>query len=199
MFFFTDIKPIYLTDALTSQPGQLPAGVKVDYDEASNTHAFTFTETAGKLGFPASSVFKYCDYFPEEFSVLLTFKSQSYSEETLITLLPMRGNGNTKFGVALNKGNLRILFQEEMGDNKQKYIDFHHNALLDGSWHTVIVSVVGNKVTFSLDCNGSKKTKTMKNYPAMMNVRDDFIHIGNGNRGKRGLFTVVFPFYFVCN
>ena len=136
-------------------------------------------------------MFPYCSYFPEEFSLLITFKvgpRTSKRDECLLALIPM-GTTDIRLGVRLYKGKLHVDYKDRL-TNRRKVTEFKQMRIFDRSWHTVIITVSADRVTLRMDC-GKRRTKRLKRiFPALINIQVDNFHIGNYNREKRGLFTV---------
>ena len=70
------------------------------------------------FSFPASEIFTRCDFFPEEFSVLLTFKvgaraAAGKTDECLFALIPS-GTAKVKVAVRLYRGRLQVDYMERL-------------------------------------------------------------------------------------
>lgn len=187
----TDLKPLYLLHMVTkSTEGQLPHGVEILYDDDASTHAYRFTERASSLGFPAAVFFKNCDYFPEEFSILVTFKvgpKTSRNDECLFSMIPT-GTTDIKVGVRLYKGRLQVDYYDRT-TKRRRVTQFRQRKLFDKDWHTLAISITGNRVVLRTDC-GKRKTKRLRRaFPSFLSTRGASIHVGNCNQ-NRGIFSV---------
>ncbi|ELU02095.1 hypothetical protein CAPTEDRAFT_42858, partial [Capitella teleta] len=180
-----ELEPVSLLARLAPSFYGLPRGVNVIYDATHYAHAYSFTTRAAGLHFLASDIVKFCNYFPEEFSLLITLKtSNTTSEQCIMTLMP-RASTEVKIGVTMSLNVIRVTYASE----KVISVDFDDmDAVFDGQWHSLVVSVTGDTVSVRVDCRHSVSRRLRRHFPAFVDAGNDEIHIGNCN-GERGLFT----------
>jgi len=96
------------------------------------------------LSMPISNVFKY--YFPDEYSISITFRPIHYSDIYLLALYD--GRGQLQFGIRLKSGYLTF----ETSDNHQQHsVDFNVQISLN-KWHSVTFSLQAKQITMYWDC-----------------------------------------------
>ena len=167
---------------------RLPAGLELIYDTTASMHAYHFTERAQTLSFPATQLLPHCSIFPEEFSVLVTFRAGARTasrDETLVALMSP-ATTHARFGLRLYKGRLHVDYVDRR-TRRRKVSEFKHGKITDRGWHTVIVAISADRVSVQTDCGKRRSKKLLRAFPAMIDVRHDRIHIGNANTGR---FTV---------
>lgn len=199
-FFISDLKPIYLLNIIAPDRFRLPPGVEISYDEKVNLHAYKFSPRASNLNFPSGLVFRYCEYFPEEFSILITMNAGSdviSEEETIFSVIPLN-DLKPKLGLELSKGKLRYFHIDRL-TKKVQTVEYKLAKIFDGDWHTIIVSITGSNVNVKVDCGKNRMRKIRRAFPSFLSVRDTNIHIGNAKR-KKTLFRVRFVlFLYIFN
>ena len=165
--------------------------MEIVYDEQYSVHAYHFTRRATTLNFPAATMLQYCGYFPEEFSVLATLRvsRQTVSkEEVLLALIPP-GSTDMKLAVRLHRGKLCVDYVDKQSGKKRVTV-FRKMRLFDQNWHTLILTVAGERISLKIDCGKRRTEKLRRTFPALLEAQGDNVHIANSNRGKRGRFTV---------
>lgn len=83
--FCSDLRPLHLLRYLVPDRNRLPPGVEIAYDQHANVHAFRFVPPnhTDRFSFAAARLLRQhgtrtsCHFFPEEFSLLITFKMSS--------------------------------------------------------------------------------------------------------------------------
>ena len=191
-FLSTDLRPIYLIDLTTKSERGLPPGVEIVYDEESSVHAYRFTKRAEYLRLQATQALPHCHFFPEEFSILLTFKltmSPIDREECVFTLTSL---GSKYSKMALKFQNYKLVFgysDRKTPSKEAKRLEFKSRTLFDGEWHTIILSIAGTSATLTSDCGQPRIKPIERIFPAFLDTSDSDIFIGNCN-GRSGLFKV---------
>jgi len=82
---YSDLRPLHLLQYLVPDRNHLPPGVEIAYDQHAGVHAFRFLSSTipplipDRFSFHAARLLvtgtgNSCHYFPEEFSLLFTFK-----------------------------------------------------------------------------------------------------------------------------
>ena len=190
---FSDLKPLYFLQHIAPERYELPAGVEIVYDEEYSTHAYHFTSRAATLSFPAAAILKYCAYFPEEYSLLVTLKVSKQTanrDETLFAVIPV-GSTKVKMGLRLYRSKLYLDYSDPLR-RRRKTAVFNQLRIFDQKWHTFVMSITADRISLRTDC-GKKRTKRLvRTFPSMLSMEEDHIHIGNRKRGRKGYYTVSF-------
>lgn len=97
---------------------------------------------------PTSKVFKY--FFPDEYSITVTFKPVQYSDIYLLALY--NGADQLQFGIRLKSGYLTFELADNTPNRHQLYsLDFNVQISLN-RWHSVTFSLRAKQVTMYWDC-----------------------------------------------
>ena len=189
---FVDIQPHHLLQHLVPSLDNIPAGIQIEFDEHSNKHAFTFTHHASGLGFSTKTIYVHCDFFSEELSLLVSFKTlpTSTNEETLFAVKSPVDDAMT-FGVTLHNGLelIRIRYSDGYSKTTQT-ADFRDEALFDGEWHSVVIVYNRDRIALLVDCSEQHFSQISRTFPTHVNIADHRFYIGNDGRRKRGIFSV---------
>ena len=183
--------PLYLLNYAIPDRYSLPAGVEIVYDQQHRVHSYHFTPDVTSLAFPSSSIFKFCRYFPEEFSVLATLKvgERAASRRECLLSLIQRGSRSLIVGLRLDRGRIHFDYRDRL-TGRRRVTEFVPDDLFDGKWHTIIVVVTGYKISLTLDCGRPQRTRLKRLFPALIDTINTNIHIGECNTGPKGVFTV---------
>ncbi|KAL4594121.1 hypothetical protein GN956_G26171 [Arapaima gigas] len=103
------------------------------------------------LSFPASQLFVNCDFFPAEFSFVVTLKVSDVGakrSEYILSLVE-QASDQLLLGLRLAPEKLQLLVLSPTG---QRRITFQDVRLADGRWHTLAVAVTGHHATLTVDC-----------------------------------------------
>ena len=183
--------PLHLLRYAIPDNHHMPAGVEIVYDNQHDVHGYRFTADMTSLHFPSATIFKYCQFFPEEFSVLVTLRAGETTRtgQECIFALIQRGRQKIITGLRLHKG--RIQFDYEDRFTRQKRLtEFHAKDVFDGEWHTLVFVVTGSTISLRVDCGQPERKRLKRIFPALINTKDTNIHIGERNSGSKGVFTV---------
>ena len=187
-----ELKPLSLLQYLVPDRNRLPPGIEIVYDEAGGVHAFRFQPEVQAYSFPAASLFTQCDFFPEEFSVLMTLKmskATSRSNECIFALIAT-GTTRVKVGVQLRKGRLQVDYVERSG-KRRRMTEFKSVRVFDDmAWHSIVLVVTSDRIGLRVDCGKRKYRRLRRRFPSLINAKEDNLHIANCNSLKRGVFTV---------
>lgn len=174
---------MYLINHAIPNRYDLPRGVSIVYDEEHSLHTYRLTEHAGNLNFPASDLFTRCTYWPEEYSVLATFRlspdsdTPTWENGYLFSLIP-KDKVHLKLGIGLSRDRVTIFYSDYKIQPGKKSISFDRK-LYDDKWHTIIVTVSGNIVGLRVDCGKTETQVFQRTFPAFLDTTNDNIHIGN--------------------
>jgi hypothetical protein len=188
---FPDLMPLYLLRYAIPDRHHMPAGVEIVYDNQHDVHGYRFTADMTSLHFPSSSIFKYCNFFPEEFSILVTLKvdDRTRARQECIFALIQRGRHKIITGLRLYKGRLQFDYEDRLTRHR-RVTDFHNKDVFDGRWHTLVFVVTGNSITLRVDCGKPERKRLKRMFPALISTKDTNIHVGECNSGTKGTFTV---------
>ena len=189
---FSELTPLSLLDFYIPDHSHLPAGVEIIYDKAGDIHAYRFQPGVQMYRFPAARLFVHCRFFPEEFSLLFTFKTDRKSLQTdqcIVALMPESSRSKVKVGIRLRRGRIGVDFTESSG-KRRILTEFRSPHLFDQRWHTVVLSVTADRVGLRVDCGKRKFRRLRRSFPSLIDTTDDNIHLGNCNSVRRGQYTV---------
>ena len=153
------------------------------YDEEHTLHTYQLSERAGNLNFEASDLFTRCNYWPEEYSILATFKlspdsaTPSWENGYLFSLIPQT-SVHLKLGISLSREKVTIFYSDYKIQPGKKSISFD-SKLYDDKWHTIIVTVAGNQLGLRVDCGKTVTKPFERTFPAFLDTTGDNIHVGN--------------------
>lgn len=177
----TDLRPIYLLQHAIPDRLDLPRGVSVIYEQEHGIHAYSMAEHAGNLRFSASKVFKWCPFFPEEYSILATFKlskdAPEWAEEYLLSLIPETGI-DIKLGLRISKKKLTLDYSDPGLTAVKTSVSFKLD-LYDGKWHTLVLGIAGNVAVLRVDCDQARTKPFPRSFPSFLDTTADNLHIGN--------------------
>ncbi|XP_041120590.1 thrombospondin-type laminin G domain and EAR repeat-containing protein [Polyodon spathula] len=181
----TDLLPLdFLTKVLPAN-GVAPGGIRMVQDQGAR--GFHLSTSQGSPSFPASHLFINCDYFPEEFSIVVTMKASriaSKKNEYIFTVVEEDSN-KLLLGLRYSQDKLHFLFWN-YGD--RDHITFRSVKLADNQWHTLILAVSGVYASLTVDCGIPVDLVLRRPFPAHLNTKGSRFHIGNRRRLK-GLFS----------
>uniref|UniRef100_A0A3P8ZWV3 Thrombospondin-like N-terminal domain-containing protein n=1 Tax=Esox lucius TaxID=8010 RepID=A0A3P8ZWV3_ESOLU len=138
------------------------------------------------LSFSASQLFTNCDYFPSEFSIVVTLKTPRLSNkrnEYILSLVEEESD-RLLIGLRVSQERLHFLFQGPMG---RKCITFRAVQLADNHWHTLVLAITGRYATLTVDC-GRALEVCEQPFPSDLCTLNSRFYIGSRRRWK-GLFS----------
>ncbi|XP_054983195.1 thrombospondin-type laminin G domain and EAR repeat-containing protein [Sorex araneus] len=143
------------------------------------------------LSFPAVRIFSRCDFFPEEFSIVVTLKVPSLppkKNEYLMTVLSEERD-TLLLGLRYSPTQLHFLFMsEDSAGTWQTRVSFRSAALTDSQWHTLVLAVSAGSFSLAADCGPPLDIAADVPFPAALSVRGARFFVGSRRRTK-GLFT----------
>jgi len=171
--FFASGKPVARLCTDTSPVDILATSLTSTWKKARGVEVVTIDDRRGYrfdlkdrlLSMDANSLMKNCQFFPSEFSLTITFWKKEYRNENeyLLTLLApdrrsiliaVRIQRSTLYfdfvstNHSSNTTNRNLNSYSFKPDKKLKMT----SSIVGGKWHTVIIVVAGNYVSFTLDC-----------------------------------------------
>ncbi|MGH0117546.1 UNVERIFIED_CONTAM: hypothetical protein FKN15_038066 [Acipenser sinensis] len=165
--------------------GVAPSGIRMVQDQGAR--GFHLSTSQGSPSFPASHLFINCDYFPEEFSIVVTMKASriaSKKNEYIFTVVEEDSN-KLLLGLRYSQDKLHFLFWNY---GNRDHITFRSVKLADNRWHTLILAVSGVYASVTVDCGIPVDLVLRRPFPAHLNTKGSRFHIGNRRRLK-GLFS----------
>ncbi|XP_034550291.1 thrombospondin-type laminin G domain and EAR repeat-containing protein-like isoform X2 [Notolabrus celidotus] len=141
------------------------------------------------LSFPASQIFTNCDYFPSEFSLVVTIKTLSLKQkrnEYLFSVVDEESD-SLVLGLRVSENSLHLLLRHP-GAGGQSRITFKDVGLDDNRWHMLVVAVTGPYATLTIDCGLPLELKQVQSFPSTLSTRGSRFFIGS-RRKMRGRFS----------
>ncbi|KAI5614969.1 thrombospondin-type laminin G domain and EAR repeat-containing protein, partial [Silurus asotus] len=133
------------------------------------------------LSFPSSQIFTNCNFFPAEFSIVVTLKIPILNptkDEYIFTLL----NGDSdELLVGLRLTHDKVHFLRRI-DGKAERVTFRQVNVADGRWHTMVLALSGHYATLTLDCNVPVEMQLEKPFPEQMYTGGSTFFIGSRKR-----------------
>ncbi|RXM28975.1 Thrombospondin-type laminin G domain and EAR repeat-containing protein [Acipenser ruthenus] len=182
---FADLLPLDFLAKVLPANGVSPSGIRMVQDQGAR--GFHLSTSQGSPSFPASHLFINCDYFPEEFSIVVTMKASriaSKKNEYIFTVVEKDSN-NLLLGLRYSQDKLHFLFWNY---GNRDHITFRSVKLADNRWHTLILAVSGVYASLTVDCGIPVDLVLRRPFPAHLNTKGSRFHIGNWRRLK-GLFS----------
>ncbi|KAJ0005962.1 hypothetical protein NQD34_015856 [Periophthalmus magnuspinnatus] len=146
------------------------------------------------LSFPATQVFTNCEHFPEEFSLVVTFKLQwlrPKRNEWLLSLLDEGSEGSggrLLLGLRVSRDQLHFLFPEG-GTGHRRRVTFKEVALDNAHWHTLSLAVTGHYFSLTVDCGLPLEIKQSQPFPSALNTRGAHFYVGSDGRQRGDVFS----------
>uniref|UniRef100_A0A668A9E3 Thrombospondin type laminin G domain and EAR repeats n=1 Tax=Myripristis murdjan TaxID=586833 RepID=A0A668A9E3_9TELE len=172
-----DLLPLDLLARVLPRPGQ----VRIVQSRGSRGLRLAGASTTA-LSFPASQIFTNCDFFPEEFSLVATVKTEyilSLVEEAADRLL---------LGLRVSEDRLDFLVTPP-GAGRRSRLSFRDVRLADGGWHTLTLAVSGPHATLTVDCGIAVETVAAAAFPGALSTRGCSFFIGSRRKRRRGRFS----------
>ncbi|XP_074860571.1 thrombospondin-type laminin G domain and EAR repeat-containing protein [Carettochelys insculpta] len=160
--------------------------------QVQGARGFQFSASAHRaLSFPTSQLFLYCDFFPEEFSIIITLRVLSVPPkraEYLFTVM-RQGSAGVLVGVRYSPDTLHFLFWSAgLSSGWQTQVAFQGISLADSQWHTLVLAVSGHHFSLTVDCRARIDAEADAPFPASLAVGGATFYVGSRRRWK-GLFT----------
>ncbi|XP_046700567.1 thrombospondin-type laminin G domain and EAR repeat-containing protein isoform X3 [Silurus meridionalis] len=133
------------------------------------------------LSFPSSQIFTNCNFFPAEFSIVVTLKIPKLNptkDEYIFTLL----NGDSdELLVGLRLAHDKVHFLRRI-DGKAERVTFRQVNVADGRWHTMVLALSGHYAALTLDCDVPVEMQLEKPFPEQMYTGGSTFFIGSRRR-----------------
>jgi hypothetical protein len=144
----------------------------------------------GGFAVEAKKFLKFCDYFPEEFSVLLVIRiPPAISDDHCLLTLTSRTSKKSKFSVILTSTRLlRVTFTDADEIHTAEFAKVEE--VLGEQWHSLVVNLAGQSVSLRVDCGSVSVQHLQRRFPAFINARNDDILVGSCNHDTNDKFSV---------
>ncbi|XP_052004952.1 thrombospondin-type laminin G domain and EAR repeat-containing protein-like [Xyrauchen texanus] len=145
----TDLLPLDLVSRVLPADWKAQNGIRMV--QSRGARGFQFSGSPQLFSFPASQLFINCNFFPAEFSIIVTLKIPKMAPEKseyIFTLLE-EDSDELLLGLRLSQNKLHIL---QRGQGSRKRITFKAIGLADNRWHTVVLAVTGHYTSLTVDC-----------------------------------------------
>ncbi|KAI8487818.1 hypothetical protein Bbelb_345560 [Branchiostoma belcheri] len=182
------LQPIDLLARALEYQRYLPSGTDITIDRAHRIHAISFSPDTGTLqgvNFPSNRVFLNCEYFPEEFSILVTLKARlnMKGNQYILSLVQERVH-NIRLAIRITRFKVFFDYSSSGGHVVKKSSPSFATEIADGEWHTFVITVTGNDVGLTVDCRPPYFTYLDRTFPAYLDTTGTKFHIGNKRRRK---------------
>ncbi|KAG7466965.1 hypothetical protein MATL_G00148250 [Megalops atlanticus] len=139
------------------------------------------------LSFPAAQIFINCDFFPEEFSIVVTLKVSRVArgKNEYVFALVQEDTDRLLIGLRFSQEKLHFLF---LGPGGLDRITFQCVQLADNRWHTLVLAMSGHYATLTVDCGTPLDLVHERPFPAAFNTKGSRVYVGSRRRWK-GLFS----------
>ncbi|XP_039673281.1 thrombospondin-type laminin G domain and EAR repeat-containing protein-like [Perca fluviatilis] len=179
----TDLLPLDLLSRALPRPGQAPPPqVQMVQSKGSRGLRLAGAE-ASVLSFPASQIFSNCDYFPAEFSLVVTMKIPRLRQKRneFIFSVVEEGSDSLLLGLRVSKNYLHFLVTPP-GVGGRSRLSFKDVGLDDNRWHTVVLAISGPYATLTIDCGLPLELKQVQSFPGTLSTRGSRFFIGSRRR-----------------
>ncbi|KAF5891519.1 thrombospondin-type laminin G domain and EAR repeat-containing protein-like, partial [Clarias magur] len=139
------------------------------------------------LSFPSSQIFTNCNFFPAEFSIVVTLKIPKLTpnkDEYIFTLLD---GDSDELLVGLRLAYDKVHFLRQI-DGMTERVTFRQVDIADGRWHTMVLALSGHYAILTLDCGVPVELQLEKPFPEQMDTGGSTFFIGSRKRWS-GLFS----------
>ncbi|KAL7988100.1 hypothetical protein Chor_007019 [Crotalus horridus] len=125
-------------------------------------------------------------HFPVDFSILATMRALKGSQSFLFSLYDERGV--QQLGVEIGRSPV-FLYEDQLGfPVPEDYPHFHRVNLADGKWHRIALSVKGESVSLSIDCEDAIMLPLKRNKQPVVSI--DGVTLLGARRPDEDIFEV---------
>ncbi|XP_051564788.1 thrombospondin-type laminin G domain and EAR repeat-containing protein-like [Myxocyprinus asiaticus] len=145
----TDLLPLDLLSRGLPAAGKAQDGIRMV--QSRGVRGFQFSGSPQLFSFPASQLFINCNFFPAEFSIIVTLKiPQMAPEKSEYIFSLLEGDSDELLlGLRLSQNKLHFL---QKGQGSRKRITFKAVSLADNRWHTLVLAVTEQYTILTVDC-----------------------------------------------
>ncbi|CAL1581616.1 unnamed protein product [Knipowitschia caucasica] len=146
---------------------------------------------AAGLSFPAALLFSFCEFFPQEFSIVTTFKQQPLRDKRAQWLLSLQEEApgdRLLMGLRVSRGRLHFLFlQPDFG--RRRRVTFREVVLDDARWHTLSLAVTGHYFSLTVDCTLLLHIKQSQPFPSALSTAGARFHVASRGQQREASFS----------
>ncbi|CAF90189.1 unnamed protein product, partial [Tetraodon nigroviridis] len=134
--------------------------------------------------FPASQIFTNCDFFPAEFSLVVTIKTPRLmqKEKEYIFSVVNEESRLPVLGLRMSENKIHLLVTSGSGGVQR--LNFKDVGLDDDRWHTVTLAVTGPYATLTIDCGLPLELKQDQSFPSALSTSGSRFFVGSRGRSK---------------
>ncbi|KAI2660525.1 Thrombospondin-type laminin G domain and EAR repeat-containing protein [Labeo rohita] len=181
----TDLLPLDLLSRVLPVSSRAQDGIRMV--QSRGARGFQFSGSPQLFSFPASQLFINCNFFPAEFSIVVTLKIPQMAPEKneyIFTLLE-ENSDEPLLGLRLSQNKFHFL---QKGHGSRKRITFKAVGLDDNRWHTVVLAVTGRYTILTVDCGIPLELVLEKPFPDNLDTAGSRFFIASKRRWN-GLFS----------
>ncbi|XP_062862344.1 thrombospondin-type laminin G domain and EAR repeat-containing protein [Trichomycterus rosablanca] len=181
----TDLLPLDLLHRVV--PGDAADQSRIRMVQSQGSRGLKFSGPPQALSFPSSQIFTNCNFFPAEFSIVVTIKIPkliSNKDEYIFTLLD-EDTDELLVGLRLRHDKLHFLYQL---DGRMRRETFRQVNVADGRWHTMVLALSGRYAVLTVDCSIPVELQLEETFPEDLDVEGSRFLVGSRRRWS-GLFS----------
>ncbi|XP_062311724.1 thrombospondin-type laminin G domain and EAR repeat-containing protein-like [Osmerus eperlanus] len=178
----TDLLPLDFLSRVLPRAGEAPLS-EVRMVQSRGARGLQLAGAQSAPSFPASQIFNNCDFFPGEFSIVVTFKIPRLTNkrnEYIFSLVEEDSDG-LLLGLRVSQEKLHFLYQGATG---RKRVTFKAVSLAENQWHTLVLAVTGRYATLTVDCGMALELVQEQPFPTTLRTSNSRFYIGNRRRWK---------------
>ncbi|KAJ8410108.1 hypothetical protein AAFF_G00211490 [Aldrovandia affinis] len=181
----TDLLPLDFLSRVLPKGGEALMGVRMVQD--GGARGLHLTGPPWALGIPASQLFINCEFFPEEFSIVVTLKVSRVApkKNEYVFALVEEDSDRLLMGLRFSQERVHFLF---LGPGGRERLTFHSVQLADNRWHTLVLAMTGQYATLTIDCGLPLDLVNGKSFPTTFSTKGSRFYVGSRRRWK-GLFS----------
>nr|XP_057938744.1 thrombospondin-type laminin G domain and EAR repeat-containing protein-like [Doryrhamphus excisus] len=182
----TDLLPLDLLARVLQQQGQtVPPQVQMVQSRGSRGLRLS-SAMATSLSFPASQIFTYCDFFPAEFSLVITFKMPRLRQKRNEYIFSMEAE-SLLLGLRISQNCIHLMVNHPSAGRRSR-LSFKEVQLDDNRWHTIVLAVTGPHAALTIDCGLPLELTQVPPFPATLSTRGSRVFIGTRKK-RMGRFS----------
>ncbi|XP_069790351.1 thrombospondin-type laminin G domain and EAR repeat-containing protein-like isoform X2 [Narcine bancroftii] len=185
----TDLQPLDLLSEVAEAPQMEVYGIRMVQEHG--VRGLRFSKDKKAVSFSASLIFKACNYFPVEFSIVISLKVNSLTvkkNEYILALLQEDLN-HLLLGLRISPDKVHLEFAlSDLPSSRRERVTFQDVYLADRQWHTLVLAVSANFVSLAVDCCPPIDMYLDVPFPDYLGTARSRFYIGNRRR-RKGLFS----------
>ncbi|XP_026992604.2 thrombospondin-type laminin G domain and EAR repeat-containing protein [Tachysurus fulvidraco] len=181
----TDLLPVDLLHRVLPVVGSHQTRVRMVQSQGSR--GLKLSGPPHALSYPSSKIFTNCNFFPAEFSIVVTLKIPKLNpnkDEYIFTLLDGESD---ELLVGLRLAHDKVHFLRWTEDRTER-VTFRQMNMADGHWHTMVLALSGHYAVLTMDCGIPVELQLEKPFPEQLYTGGSTFFIGSRRRWS-GLFS----------